>query len=264
VSGAEVRARRAGFLPDMLAVAGRGLRSIPRGPEEVLPAIIIPVFFFFINIGSFQPLAEQNAPPGFDFKAFQLPTAIVFAVTGVSRATVLVSDIQSGYFDRLLMTPIRRLALLLGLMVADFVLVIALTLPVIALGLIMGVDFATGPAGIVVFVLLAALWGIAFTGFPYAIALRTGSAAAVASSFLLFFPFVFLTTAFLPQENLSGWLSTIADYNPMTYILKGLRSLAQTGWEGSALLQLAAAIVGVGIVSIALALLALRRRVDRG
>src|SRR5215208_6787791 len=104
-------------------------------------------------------------------------------------------------------------------MVADLALVMALTLPVLALGLAVGVRFETGLLGVVLFVLLAGMWGVVFTGFPYAIALKTGSPGAVGASFILFFPFAFLTTATLPQEALTGWLSAIADYNPMTYLL---------------------------------------------
>ena len=94
-----------------------------------------------------------------DYRAFQLPVAVLFAVTGISRATTVVADIQSGYFDRLVMTPVNRLALLLGLMVADFFLVVALTIPVIIMGFIAGVGFETGIAGILVFMFLAGIWG---------------------------------------------------------------------------------------------------------
>jgi ABC-2 type transport system permease protein len=259
---APIGARRAGFLSDLAAVASRALRQIPREPEAVVPAVIVPMFFFAVNVGALQNLAERGA--GVDFKAFQLPVAIIFAVTGISRAGSLVVDIQTGYFDRLLLTPVSRLALLLGLMVADFTLVVALCLPVIALGLIVGVDFVTGPLGIVAFVLLAGFWGLVFTGFPYAIALKTGNPAAVNSSFILFFPFAFLTTSFLPREALTGWLSAIAAWNPVTYLLEGLRSLILEGWNGTELLKSVAAVAGVGVVSMALALSTLRGRVRRG
>jgi ABC-2 type transport system permease protein len=260
--GARIGARRAGFLPDLAAVATRALRQIPREPEAVIPAIIIPMFFFAVNVGALQDLAERGS--GIDFKAFQLPVAIIFAVTGISRAGSLVVDIQSGYFDRLLLTPVSRLALLLGLMVADFALVVALCLPVIALGLVVGVDFVTGPLGIVAFVLLAGLWGLVFTGFPYAIALKTGNPAAVNTSFVLFFPFAFLTTSFLPKEALSGWLATMATYNPVTYLLEGLRSLITEGWVAAPLGKGLLAVAGVGLVSQGLALATLRGRVKRG
>jgi ABC-2 type transport system permease protein len=115
-----------------------------------------------------------------------------------------------------------------------------------------------------VFVLLAATWGLAFTGFPYAIALKTGNPAAVNSSFVIFFPFAFLTTTFVPKAALTGWLSTIATYNPVTYLLEGLRSLELTGWDGGALAQALVAVAAVGAVSQTLALATLRGRVKRG
>ena len=259
-SGA-IHARPAGFWRDLISVAGRALRAIPREPEALIPALIVPLFFFAVNVGALGDIGQFVGVN--DFEAFQLPVAIVFAVTGISRASALVTDIQSGYFDRLLVSPVNRYSLLLGLMVADLVLVMALCLPVLALGFILGIGFATGPLGVLAFLLLSGLWGLAFTGFPYAIALRTGNPGAVNSSFLLFFPFAFLTTTFLPQEALTGWLAAVADYNPVTYLLAGLRALISSGWSPSDLLPAIGAVVGVGVVSFALAFSALRARVSR-
>ncbi|MEX2599904.1 MAG: ABC transporter permease [Dehalococcoidia bacterium] len=258
---ASIIPRQAGFFRDLLSIAGRAIRSIPRDPEAVIPALIIPIFFFGVNVGALQDIAEQL--PGIDYKAFQLPVAIVFAVTGISRANVLVIDIQSGYFDRLALTPVHRLALLLGLMVADFVLVVALTIPVLILGLIVGVEFSSGLLGMLLFILLAGLWGLVYTGFPYAVALKTGNPAAVNSSFLIFFPFMFLTTAFLPLEALTGWMAAIARFNPMTYLLDALRALITVGWSFEDLLGGILAIAAVGVVSIGLSLWALQGRVRR-
>jgi ABC-2 type transport system permease protein len=258
-----IKARQSGFLADVWSVAIRALRALPREPEVIIPSLIIPLFFFTMNIGALEDFAERGLQ-GLDFRAFQLPTAIIFAVTGVSRAPALVTDIQSGYFDRLLMTPMRRLALLLGLMVADFTLVMVLSLPVILLGFAVGVTFETGVLGMLLFILLAGFWGLVFTGFPYTIALKTGSPGAVGASFILFFPFAFLTTTTLPREALTGWLSAIAAFNPMTYLLAALRSLLYGGWQPRTLLEGTLAIAGVGIVSMSLALAALRGRVARG
>jgi ABC-2 type transport system permease protein len=257
-----VRARPAGFLSDLRTVATRALRAVPREPESIIPALIVPLFFYVVNVGALSKVSENAY--GLDFAAFQLPVAIVFAVTGISRASTLVTDIQGGYFDRLCVTPIRRLALLLGLMVADIAVVIALCIPVLLLGFLYGVRFETGPLGVLVFLLIAGAWGLVFTGFPYAIALKTGNPAAVNSSFILFFPVAFLTTAFQPEQALSGWLKTVAGYNPVTYLLSGLRSLVSEGWDGTELLKAAVAIAAVGAVSISLALAALRGRVRRG
>jgi ABC-2 type transport system permease protein len=253
-----VRARKAGFGWDIITIAERALRSVVRDPEVTVPALVIPVFFFIINVGALQDLAEQNT--GMDFKAFQLPVAVMFAVTGVSRAITVVTDIQSGYFDRLAITPVNRLALLLGLMVADLSLVIALTVPVLFMGYAVGVRFETGPAGIILFMLLGGLWGLMFTGFPYAIALKTGNPAAVNMTFLLFFPFLFLTTIFLPRDVMTGWLATVVVYNPVTYILAAMRSLITEGWQPAVLLQGVGATLAVGVVSLGLAFAALKGR----
>jgi ABC-2 type transport system permease protein len=259
-----IRARPAGFAADTAAIAGRALRAVPRDLEAVIPPIFIALFFFLVNIGTLSNLTESQIE-GFDFKAFQLPTAVLLGVTGVSRAPALVLDVQDGYFDRLLLTPVRRSAILLGHMVADITVAVCLTVPILALATILGVRFHGGPLGLVVFELLAASWSLAFAGFGYAIALKTGNPAAVNSSFLLFFPFLFLTSSYVPRDELSGWLDTVASVNPVTYLLEGMRSLVMgEGWQWDDLAAALVAVVLVGVVSMSLCFAALRGRIKRG
>jgi ABC-2 type transport system permease protein len=149
-------------------------------------------------------------------------------------------------------------------MVADVTVVVALCVPVLVIGFGVGVHFRTGALGVVTFIAMSALWGLAFTGFPYAVALKTGSPAAVNACFIVFFPLFFLTDAVVPKQVLTGWFSTVATYNPVTYLLGALRSLITTGWQAGALLQGLAAIVSIGVVSIGLALAALRVRIHEG
>ena len=258
-SPADVRA--AGFVRDVRSVAGRALRQIPREPTSVLPAVFVPAFFYVVNLGALESITKHVS--GLDYKAFLIPMAIAFAVTGMSRAPTLVTDIQGGYFDRLCLTPVRRSALLFGLMAADIVVLVLLCIPVLIMGFVVGVRFETGIPGVLVFVLLCALWGLVFTGFPYAVALKTGSPAAVNACFVIFFPLFFLTDAVIPNQALTGWFSAIATYNPVTYLLGALRSLITTGWNGGTLLQGLAAVGGIGLLSMSLALLALRGRLHR-
>ena len=262
ISYQPVHAKRAGFFRDVMSLGGRALRSIPRDPESIIPALFVPVFFFAVNVGALQDLAERI--PGMDYKAFQLPVAILFAVTGVTRANILVMDIQGGYFDRLALTPVNRLAMLLGFMVADIVLVLSLSIPVIILGFAVGVRFETGVLGLLVFLGIGGLWAIAYNGFPYAVALKTGNPAAVNSSFLLFLPVMFLTTVFVPAEALTGWMAEVVKFNPVTYLLEGMRSLIVVGWDVGALLGTLAAIGAVASLSVPLALWTLQGRVRRG
>jgi ABC-2 type transport system permease protein len=252
--------RPAGFARDVTTVAGRALRAVPRDLESVLPPVFISLFFFLVNVGTLQRLTEHNIAH-FDFRAFQLPTAILLGVTGVSRAPALVIDVQNGYFDRLLLTPVRRLAILLGHLVADVAVAAALTIPIIVVGFALGVRFEAGPLGVVLFIGIAALWSLAFSGFGYAIALKTGNPGAVNSSFLLFFPFLFLTTSYVPRSQLTGWLDVVAGWNPVTYLLEGLRSLVTVGWSATDLGEAFAAIAVVGAISMSMCFAALRGRI---
>ncbi len=86
----------------------------------------------------------------------------------------------------------------------------------------------------------------------------------MASSFILFFPFAFLTTSTLPREALTGWLDTVAGYNPVTYLLGGLRALVTEGWAWGSLGKALLAVAIVGTLSMSMCLAALRGRLKRG
>jgi ABC-2 type transport system permease protein len=262
-SASALRARPSGLTHDVSAIAGRALRGVPRDLAAVAPPIFIALFFFIVNIATLSKLTRSGGS-AFDYKAFQMPTAILLGVTGVSRAPALVLDVQDGYLDRLLMTPIRRLAILLGHMVADVTVAVALTVPILAVGFAIGVRFKTGAPGVLAFIVLAALWSLAFSGFGYGIALKSGNPAAVNSTFLLFFPFLFLTSSYVPRSQLFGWLDTVAGLNPVTYLLEGLRSLVTQGWAWG---ELGKALLAIGILatlSMSLCFAALRGRTKRG
>jgi ABC-2 type transport system permease protein len=258
-----VRARKSSVGHDVLTIAGRALRAVPRDAEVIIPPIFIALFFFLVNVGTLSNLTQSNIA-GFNYEAFQMPTAILLGVTGVSRAGALVLDVQSGYFDRLVLTPVRRFAILFGHMVADIAVACALTVPILITGFVLGVRFESGVLGVVAFVGLAGAWSLAFAGFGYAIALKTGNPSAVNTSFLLFFPFLFLTSSYVPRAELSGWLDTVAGWNPVTYLLEGMRSLVMVGWDASALVEAVVAVAIVALVSMALCFGALRGRIERG
>jgi ABC-2 type transport system permease protein len=260
--GEIIHARPAGFLHDLTSIAGRALRAVPRDPAAVTPPVFIALFFFVVNIATLKKLTGSH--PGFSYTAFEMATAILLGVTGVSRAPALVLDVQTQYLDRLLLTPVRRTAILIGHMTADVAVAAALTIPILALGIGLGVRFQGGVLGAVLFIVLASLWSLAFAGFGYAIALKTGNPAAVNSMFLLFFPFLFLTSSYVPRSQLSGWLNTVAGFNPVTYLLDGLRSLVLgNSWQWGQLGQAVAAIAVVGLISMTMCFAALRGRVKR-
>lgn len=108
-----------------------------------------------------------------------------------------------------------------------------------------------------VIVLLSALFGVAYAGFGILVALRTRNVQATQSSFLLFFPLLFLTPNFVPFDRLSPVMETLARINPVTYVIVGLRSLVIDGWDAGKLLTCVLVILGMSIVLTALSLRAI-------
>jgi ABC-2 type transport system permease protein len=242
----------------------RALRQSIRQPADEVANVFIPLFFYFVTVGAVGSVAADAFGVA-DYKGFQLPVAVLSGSAGVASAAGLAMtvDIQSGYFEKLSLTTAPRLALVLGRMVADGLKAVALALLIIALGLAYGSGFATGVAGVLV--LLAATFGftVAYAGAGVAIALKTGSPQAAQAGFILFFPLLFLAPTFAPIEVFATWLEVIARFNPVTYILLGMRSLVTDGWDGAALAKGGGAVAGVAAATLTLTLLALRGRVQQ-
>lgn len=263
VGGGSQKAR----LPlQILLVTWRNLVTITRTPEALLPPLGISLFFLIIyqstlgEAAGFIPSLGGNS-----YLGFILPLSIVSSALGGSgiAAQNLVRDIESGYFDKLLLTPISRTALLLGAILAGALILGVQAGIVVAVGLVMGLSSATGLIGLLLVVALAVLLGVGFAGFTVSAALGSGSAAATQGASFLFFPLTFLAPTFVPLELLSGWLKTVARLNPITYVLEAMRGLINTGWDGTSLLQGAVACLILAAVTYALAVTALRVRTRR-
>jgi ABC-2 type transport system permease protein len=263
VDGGSQKAR----LPlQILLVTWRNLVTITRTPEALLPPLGISLFFLIIyqstlgEAAGFIPSLGGNS-----YLGFILPLSIVSSALGGSgiAAQNLVRDIESGYFDKLLLTPISRTALLLGAILAGALILGVQAGIVVAVGLVMGLSSATGLIGLLLVVALAVLLGVGFAGFTVSAALGSGSAAATQGASFLFFPLTFLAPTFVPLELLSGWLKTVARLNPITYVLEAMRGLINTGWDGTSLLQGAVACLILAAVTYALAVTALRVRTRR-
>jgi ABC-2 type transport system permease protein len=238
----------------------RALKESARQPEVEFTNIFIPVFFLAVGVGSLGRIADSFGV--LDYTGFQVPVAIMQAAAGAAGSSGLgmVTDIEKGYFDKLLLTPVPRLSLVLGRMASDGVRVMVLAAIILVVGWIAGAGMATGLAGAGLIILLAGLFGIAYAGIGMSIALKTGSTQAAQAGFLLFFPLLFLSPAFAPKEVFSGWLEFLATINPVTYVIEGMRDLVLVGWDADSILACVAAIAGLAAVTWTLTLMALRSR----
>ncbi len=220
-------------MTEILLLGRRASREILRYPEATIPTLFIPVFFLAVNIGQISKTFPSTTPflKGQGYAAFQLPVSLMFAVATAISGLALVTEIESGYFDKLLVAPIRRSSIIFGRLTADLVRGIGASTLVLLVGLAFGVEIRTGIPGAILIVLLAAMFGVAYAGFGILIALRTRNVQATQSSFILFFPLLFLTPNFVPFYLLSGVMRTLARINPISYVIVGIRSLVIDGWR---------------------------------
>lgn len=243
----------------------RSLVTIFRTPEALLPPMAISVFFLVIYNSTLGKASSFIPNIGGSYLGFILPLSIVSAsLSGAGIAAQnLVRDIASGYFDKILLTPANRAALLLGPILAGaFILGIQASV-VVGFGLLMGLDSATGLAGILAVIGLAVLLGTGFTGFTVSAALGSGSAAATQGASFIFFPLTFLAPTFVPLALLDGWLKTAAELNPITYVLEAMRNILLKGWDATTIWQGVLACLVLAGVTYLLAGIALKARTRR-
>jgi ABC-2 type transport system permease protein len=242
------------FLTEVVAIARRSTLRTLRQPAVIVSALLFPMLFFSINANG---LNAASKIPGFpadsylDF-AFAFPLIQASLFGAVTAGAELARDIESGFFDRLLLTPMRPVALLGGMLAGVVALGLLQGVVFITIGLLMGVDISSGVAGMFVIVLLTVLVALGFGGIGAILAIRTGSVEAVESAFPLFFVAIFMSSINLPRDLIAqDWFRLIATVNPISYLVEGIRSLVITGWDARALVlgfgfALAIVVVAIG------------------
>lgn len=234
---------------ESLILGRRALRETLRTPDSLVPTLFIPLFFLVVNVGQAArifPSSSTEFLNGQSYAAFQVPVSLLLAASFGSAALYMVEEIEGGYFDKLRGTPISRTAIVLGRLIAEFVKMIALSAVMTLIALLFGVRIESGVLGFLVLILMTALWAVVYSGFMQLIALKTRSAAATQAGGLVFFPLLFLTPNFVPRNLLTRPMEIAATYNPVTYVMEGMRSLILDGFDAGALLA-AFAVIGAAL-----------------
>src|SRR3954449_3945043 len=206
----------------------RALREAWRTPEALVPTLFIPLFFLVVNVGQagkIFPSSSTDFLHGQGYGAFQLPSSLLLAASFGTAALFLVEDIEGGYFDKLRAAPISRVSIVLGRLIAELAKALIISAAIVVLGIVFGIEIASGVLGFILLVVLTAWWAGGFVGFMQLIALKTRSAAATNSAGLVFFPLLFLTPNFVPRDMLTHPMEVAATINPVTYVMEALRSL---------------------------------------
>jgi ABC-2 type transport system permease protein len=241
-------------------LARRSVLRTLRQPAQIVPALVFPLFLLAVNSNG---LAQATNLPGFPTSSYLTFALAVPFMQGalfsvMNTGTDLARDIETGFLNRLALTPLRGAALFSGLLAGSVVLGLLQAATYLTVGLIAGAELVTGVPGALVIIILAVSITVAFGTIGLFAALRTGSGEAVQGLFPMFFVFLFISAMALPLDLIqTDWFRKIATVNPVTYLLEAFRSLLFEGWELDKLalgFGIAGAVLAVGMLAASSAL----------
>ncbi len=202
----------------------RSKNELLRVPGAAIPGVLAPTIFF---LGLTAVFGGLTLLPGFDtnsYASFMIPVSLLQGAgfTGAATGVNLARDIENGLFDRFLASPAPRWVLLAGLVSSASVRALVPGTFLFVVAMIVGAHFPGIVGGIVAIAcvmlmgIVAALWGVVI-----ALKFKTQSAAPLMQAGML--AAILMTTAYAPQDLLTGWLATVAKYNPVTQVVEGVR-----------------------------------------
>jgi ABC-2 type transport system permease protein len=254
------------FARDVWVLTGRAMKVTLRVPFAVIPNLAISLFFLFVYQGGLSGIAALPGFAGAHYLNFIVPVAVVSGAVGGAGGSgqALIRDLDNRYFTKLRLTPVSRAALVLAPMIAGMAQLVAQTILILFVAWLMGLRVPTGIGGLVVVVLLAAGWGLAFAGYAVAVALRSGNGQAAQAATFVFFPLLFLSDTFVPLSLIGAeWLKIAAKINPTTYVFGAMRALLITGWTGRQIWEGVLAIAVLAAITLGWAVFTAQRSLRR-
>jgi ABC-2 type transport system permease protein len=258
--------RRSTLAVQVGMLARRSVVRTLRQPLMVVPSLFFPLLLLSINSSG---LDSATRLPGFPTDSyFQFALAIPFVQGALfsanSAGTNVANDIESGFLNRLALTPLRRVSLMMGQLAGILALGLIQAVTFVLVGVAFGSGIKAGVSGALVIVALSLVISLAFGCIGAFVALRSGTGEAVQGVFPLFFAALFLSSMALPRDLIqSDWFRTVATWNPVSYMLEAIRSLVIVGWDGEALALGFGCAAGLAAIALAAASSALRTRMVR-
>jgi ABC-type multidrug transport system permease subunit len=249
------------------ALGSRSVKQTARRPQLAAPLFVFPTLLLAIQTGGAGRAVDlPQFPPVQSFLAFMLAGAMIQAVllAGNSGGIALAIDIEIGFTDRLFAAPISRFAIVLGRLAGTALLGIVVAVWFIAIGLVFGATIHEGVLGGIWIVLMTSASAVAFGSVVAAIALRTGSASVVQGLFPLLFVVLFLSSAFFPATLMLEPAASVAEYNPLSFIVEGIRGPVISGFSGHDEVKALLSVFGIAALGLWLSALAVHSRARRG
>ncbi len=212
-------------VPAFFSLSRRSLIRIIRIPSILVPTIVMPIFFVIAFTGSFEGVTRLDGFPTDNFINWVGPYALVQTASfaGMGAAGSVATDLDNGFIDRLLMSPVRRSLIIVGpraypamRSIIPITLVLVLCIPFDA-------SLDGGLAGLALAV-LGGLGGALVVGaMGLAVVLRMGHIRAMTLVNIIAFAFLFPSIGQVPLPLLTGWMHTVARYNPATNLIRMTR-----------------------------------------
>jgi ABC-2 type transport system permease protein len=243
----------ASLLEQTAALARRAVVRTLRQRALLVFPMIFPLILFAINGSALGPATRIPHFPTDNYRDFLIAMTFVQGAmfVSISAGVDLARDIESGFLNRLALTPLRGEAMLVGQLGGALVIGIIQAVVYLLVGLASGVTLSSGVGGALVLLVLSIVISFAFASLGALMALRFGTGEAVQGIFPLLFVTLFLSSSSLPRNLIKAdWFRDIATYNPVSYLIEGLRSLVIKGWDAEAL----ALALGFSVAILALAL----------
>jgi ABC-2 type transport system permease protein len=247
-------------------LARRSVMRQARQPANVVAPVIFPLGLLAVNSGGLQPATLIPGFPTDRFVAFALAIPFLqgalFAT--MNAGTDLARDIQTGFLNRLSLTPLRGVGLVAGQLAGVSVVALIQSIVYVAVGYAVGVDPKSGPLGVVVLLTLAVVIAVGFGAVGIFMALRTGSGESVQGLFPVLFVFLLISSMNFPRNLIEAdWFRWAANVNPVSYLIEGVRSLIIEGWNGEAIGLAFAISAALLVVALSASAVALRERMTR-
>ena len=245
------------------ALSRRAIVNTMRQPASIAPAMIFPLFFLALSSSAFQRAISLPGFPEVDsFLQFLVSTTIIQGCLfgAVAAGSDMATDIEGGFFDRLIASPVTRRSILVGRVAGSALLGFTQAWVFFAVASIFGMRSEGGFLSMVMVAVVAALFAAAIGSFNVGFALKTGSAEAVQGSFPLLFSALFFSSAFFPRNLMGGWFQDAATINPLSHLIEGLRTQIIDGVQMGPYLTSLAIAGTTFAIAITVATLALRGR----
>ena len=222
------RGRARTTLADVWHLAWRILRNMARIKVFVFFSLVQPVLWLLLYTALFARFAEFGVlPAGVSYLQFFAPGLVVTTVLfgGVWSGMGTIRDIDSGMLEKMLVTPVSRVAIIFGRLLAAAIQVSLQCGIIFLLALILGMRIRGGPAAVLVAFAVVALLAFVFAGFSNGLAVVFGrEEPLMAISNFLTLPLMFVSTALVPEDVAAPWVRTLAHFNPVNWGIVAVRT----------------------------------------